>query len=217
MIQILVYYDPTDLKKCGWTLDRFVQNAKLWVYHEAPRMMALGFRNVLMADISGGAPWFSGAFMPYNPRYAAWKADYGGHGGFWMLSGDLLASIRAWSLGYNPNLTWVGRSGAYLGGAAGKAWAVGIKRSAMDSGGKSWLTTSQSMTRLGRRKHIGMYATVLEWGGDYRAAGGGLHHARPMFKISLLGFHRKDAPRIGRTILDRIVIPWKWRGGGYHP
>jgi len=110
--------------------------SKLLPQRNATDLKQLLIRNILTQKYALG-------YAPYSPRYAAWKTQtmlMGSH--FWRLYGDLLKNITAQ--------------------CKGKAWFAGIPAGILDSGGKSWFSTRQS--RVGKRKYIGMYARVMEFG-----------------------------------------------------
>lgn len=201
---LYIHYNVNDVKEIAWALTLLTDNVRMQAFHEGPRLLALNMRNYLMKDISTNRY----KFKQYNTRYAAWKQDYGGRGGFWQLAGDLMQNIVAESLGYG-HLSFLGsRNRAWLGGSQQKPWFVGIKQGVMDRGGKSWYYWKKDGVNKGKPKPIAMYAWVLEYGGDFTSYGGGNHPGRPLFHRSFANFAKGPAVTLTRGVLVRAVRPW---------
>lgn len=124
--------------------------------------------------------------LRYNFKYREWKMTHFGHLKFWRLRGELLRSITHFKMG--------------------DGYMAGIQPGAMDSGGVSWLGAPGEK---GSPKPIAMYARILEYGGDFRAAGGGFHPPRPVFRPSLVQFRLRNAKDIGRKYM-RTYIAGAW-------
>lgn len=106
-----------------------------------PRLMSIDYIDAIRKNIYTGK--FNGTYRPYNPRYSDWK--YGTYskvaiGSFWILSGDLVASLKSQKMG--------------------RAWFGGIPAGVYDTGGKSWLGRGDR----GERKLIAQYANWMEYG-----------------------------------------------------
>ncbi|MBW2154588.1 MAG: hypothetical protein JRH18_23380, partial [Deltaproteobacteria bacterium] len=86
-------------------------------------------------------------------------------------------------------------------------WAVGIN-DVMDQGGKSWFgRTATHPGRLGKSKSIGMYATVMEFGGDFGQ--GGKHPSRPLFTPTREEYAKGEWPKMGDKALRNIKGAWR--------
>jgi len=181
MIQL--EFNKTDYRRYMGALDRI----ELW-YKRKSRI--LDFRNAasfhwLLLDnlFKSGSKY---GYAPYRHRYAAWKKT-GFMGNFWRLDGDLVKNI-------------VKRS-------VKDGWVVGIN-DVMDQGGKSWFgRTATHPGRLGKPKSIGMYATVMEFGGDFGQ--GGKHPPRPLFNPTREEYAKGEWPKEGAKTLQTIKGAWR--------
>jgi hypothetical protein len=107
-----------------------------------------------------------GDYAPLNPRYKAWKQQYGRSGlNFWALFGDLLKSLKVYREGIRTKRT--------------SSWFAGVPIGAKDSGGKSWFGRGDR----GKRKSIEQIGNWMEYGRRGQPA-------RSLFGGSIL---RKDA------------------------
>lgn len=90
---------------------------------------------------------FAGTYARLNPKYRAWKEQYGRSGlNFWSLFGDLVKSLERRREGTRTKKT--------------SKFFVGIPRGARDKGGKSWFGKGDK----GPPKSINFYATMGEYG-----------------------------------------------------
>jgi len=104
-----------------------------------PRRMSIEYIDDIRKNIHSGR--FNGTYRSYNPRYADWKYGvYKSIGSFWVLSGDLVASLKSQK--------------------KQKGWFGGIPAGVYDSGGKSWLGKGNR----GRKMPIAQYANWMEYG-----------------------------------------------------
>ena len=140
---------------------------------------AVDFKNLLFQNII--TQKYSTNYAPYSPRYAEWKTQKMFLGSsFWRLFGDLLQnlSLRRESDG----------------------WFSGIQAGVYDSGGKSWFSTRGK--RVGRRKPISMYASVMEFGLH-------THPARPVFGPTTDEYAADGWKKRGAESLKRVGSAWK--------
>lgn len=135
-----------------------VDKAVHFYAEEAPRKLALAYVKELRANIISGR--YDAAFAAYNPKYAKWKASMGLGSKFWKLYGDLIMNLRVFK----------DTTDGYWGG---------IPYGLMDRGGKSWF--SKPGQRVGPRKPIAMYGTVVEEGNKKTPA-------RPVFALTFRDF-----------------------------
>ncbi len=147
-------------------------------YHSAVGFHHLLINNLVHERFKGGGFGF-GSYAPYNPRYAAWK---GSSSGFWILDGDLVSNIVKRKMG-RP-----------------KGWAVGVN-DVPDSGKKSWL---KERGKAGKRKSIGMYAIMNEFGDPARN-----FPARPLFRPTREEYAKDHWPKEGMKSLVKIGNQWR--------
>jgi len=184
MIGLVVELNKEDLAR--WTKGvRGIQNSAHWWLKanggELNRMLSSSYSSKVIANILS-KKW---SFMPYVQRYSDWKAKVGlGSQPFWKLKGDLVASIN----NFQEKGGWVG----------------GIPGSVTDSGGKSWFGKLDK----GDSKRIAMIATVLEYGGDYRARKGGYHFPRPVLSNTLDEFEQQNYDGIPDRVMSDIERNW---------
>ena len=159
MINIAIRINTPDLKRWYSAINRLEKQA-MDELDENPKRNAIGYSNLVVRNIMMQKQM--GGYTPYNPRYAAWKEQYGKASGFWQLFGDLVRNITHFRVADN-------RMGI-------KAWMGGIPPNVMDLGGKSWFGKG----RQGLPKKIAMYGHVMEYGGSWPKAGS--HLPRPIFR-----------------------------------
>lgn len=143
-----------------------------------PRRCAMEAVQLLRGNINKQA--FS-PYVSYTKKYAKWKRQQGRPSMFWKLTGDLIQAIRVHRITQT-------------------AWMAGISGSAMDSGGKSY--------GKGRRVPIGMYARILEYGGNFGS--GGKHPKRPVF-VPTAHQYRTGGMMMKQADRSFKVIGSKWR------
>jgi len=177
--------DPVDLTKFFKALTRVSKQVRR-SKQAVPRDMAIKFTNNVLNSIMTQryVHTWGGRAQRYHPKYQIWKRRFRKLTGFWMLWGDLIASITHFKVG--------------------QGWMSGVPAGAMSSGGKSWLGKGDK----GDPKSLVMIARLLEKGGH--AGRGGRHPKRPVFAPTLVDFRSKDAPKIGRKYL-RTTIKGAWR------
>lgn len=98
MIDITTEWDKQELQ---FLLNRIKQVEKDVIHYvispaELPRLLSIAYVD-LVRDfiIKGMLPMGVPAYAPYNKAYKIWKQKYGKYGGFWLLMGDLYASIKS--------------------------------------------------------------------------------------------------------------------------
>lgn len=155
-----VAFNPSDYNRIIRIFDNFGRSAYAANVIAEPmqRRCATGFHHLLLNNLNSATAKYS--YQYYTRKYAAWKKLRSGYGsaGWWKLSGDLINAVIKRKT-----------SGRV------KGWIVGIN-DIKDSGGKSW----HGKGDIGKPKQIGMYATVMEHGGNL-PHGGGKHPPRPLF------------------------------------
>lgn len=181
---IKVEFNKADLARIMFALEKVKSMAMLqrddMQYYCAVEFHMLLLDNLHNERFKAGGFGFSG-YAPLTSRYATWK---GSSGDFWKLEGDLARNIVKRKMG-RP-----------------KGWAVGVN-DVMDIGGKSWL---KDRGKAGKRKSIGMYAIVNEFGGDYGK--GGKHPGRPLFRPTREEYAKDLWPKQGEKSLKKIGYSW---------
>ena len=76
---------------------------------------------------------------------------------------------------------------------------AGIPAGQLDSGGKSWFSTPDSLA--GKRKYIAMYARTLEFGSD-------IQPARPVFQPTTWEYRNTGFRVRGLSALNQIRAAW---------
>lgn len=173
--------DQTDYRRYMSALNRVESRSKIIAnqlnYHNAVSFYQLLLSNLFQSGSKYGYP-------KYRHRYAAWKKSWGD---FWRLDGDLVRNI--------------------VKRRTKEGWAVGIN-DILDSGGKSWFgRTASHPGKLGKPKSIGMYATVMEFGGDYGKAG--YHPPRPLFTPTREEYAQGEWIKKGEKALQNIKANWR--------
>ena len=186
-MQVHVQYHMPDFTRFIRASSRLVnlvgQAAKRWV----PRKLAIAFVPFVVEGIKSNRyvyAWNPRA-LRYNVKYQEWKLAHFNQLKFWILRGELIRAITHFRMD--------------------EGYMAGVRPGAMDSGGVSWYGSGDK----GPPKPIAMYARVLEYGGNFRAAGGGIHPPRPVFWPSLVHFRLRTAKLIGRKYM-RTTVARAW-------
>ena len=186
---IRIIFGPQDLKR--WV--RGVNGVNREVHHQAedlPRKNSIDYVMLLIRNVQ--TQKFAGHYDAYNPRYAKWKSQYGTRTGFHQLAGDLVNSLKS----FKTTSKRAGVSAAYMGG---------ITTGATDSGGKSWFGEGDK----GKSKSINMYARVMEFGGNFRSRGGGIHPPRPVFAPTTLEYSLDGQNRRAKEAMNKVKNRWR--------
>jgi hypothetical protein len=162
MINVTLEVDQVSLTHYLKALDGLVNRVKFQFTENGGAMNRRCAAQIATKFVEGiTSQRFATQYQRYSLRYGAWKQLMGlADAGFGKLKGDLIKSLTH----YREETGWMG----------------GIAKGAMDSGGKSWFTRPGRPPQ-GRSKPISMYAYVMEYGGDFRDAGGGIHPKRALF------------------------------------
>ncbi|MDY6957906.1 MAG: hypothetical protein SVK08_01980 [Halobacteriota archaeon] len=162
MIKVSVQVERDDLIKIASALNK-VNNVVYNAARRLPYRMAIEYSDMLRQNIQQGT--FSGMYKPYNKKYAEYKQLMVGHLRFWVLFGDVLASISVFKHG-----------NGFMGGIpAGK----------MDRGEKGWYGT-------GKPSSIAAYARANEFGEGPTPARPVFRPTFAQFKRDRLGKFEKE-------------------------
>jgi len=149
---------------------------------ELPYRMAVDYVNLLRRNIM--TQKFAGSYRPYNPRYAAWKAQYFATTGFWVMRGMIVNALTVYRDRHPQR--WIGGLPPNAGSAPGSSW--------FGPPGK------------GRKTSVNMYAAANEYGGTYD---GSTRPERPVFRPTKVEYERGGFPKRGKESLNIIGRSWK--------
>lgn len=180
MIEISMKVNETDLRKVTRAIDK-VSRRSPKIAMDMQKKCAIEYYQLVAKNILSGKY----RFVPYNERYADWKARNYGALPFWVLGGDLVRSLTVKRMD----------SRSFFGGVP-----QGIK----DSGGKSY-------SGAGRSKEIAWYGKIAEEGGTFTTRSGKRqkHPPRPVFGPSRRDFANNKWKRQGDTALGEIKKIWR--------
>lgn len=187
MINVTMEVNKRELKYIYKALDNLVMYAHKQFVTDGGvfnRRCAARFASKVVTDILNQR--HAEEYQDYVRRYATWKGLMGLSGkGFWRLGGDLVKSLSHYRVE--------------------EGWFAGVAEGAMDRGGKSWLTKPGGVVK-GPPKPISMYATVMEFGGDYGL--GGVHPKRPVFVPAMEEFATNEWLEEANVALASIEKAW---------
>jgi len=178
---IWLEFNKADYRRYMGALNRIESRSKIFA-NDLSYRNAVSFYMLLLDNLFKSGSKYN--YPLYRHRYAAWKKSWGN---FWRLDGDLVKNI--------------------IKRRIKDGWTVGIN-DVMDQGGKSWFgRTVAHPGRLGKSKSIGMYATVMEFGGNYGK--GGKHPPRPLFNPTREEYAQGEWPKKGKKALQNIKGAWR--------